>query len=368
MKRLAWAFAFCCLVMATPVWAGTWIVRQDGGGDFLDIASAIGAAAPGDWIEIWPGTYPEPLVISKNLGLYSTSGPGVTILDGQQSHRILWVTGSAVCSLAGLQFYHGSSNDGENGQGGAIHVDSGSRLTVENCHFLDNFSSWDGGAVYTRQSGTQADFANCRFERNTASWNGGACGISLYSRGGFSDCTFLDNTTGMICGGVAGYYATLGISNCLFVRNRGLAAGAIRALACTVVCRNNTIHGNSSRDHGSVLYEGPVMGSAFEFNIVTSDDVGAGFALEGSCAHTCNILYGNPGGDIIAAAPDPSELFVDPAFCDYPADDFQVCFLSVALPENNGCGLIGAFGAGCDDCGPVGTEDMSWGEFKKAYR
>ncbi len=49
-----------CLVVVTFMQtadAGTWRVEQDGSGDFIDIQSAVDAAAPGDTILIGPGNY-----------------------------------------------------------------------------------------------------------------------------------------------------------------------------------------------------------------------------------------------------------------------------------------------------------------------
>ncbi len=47
----------------------TWIVDDEGDGDFISIQAAITNASPGDTIEVYSGTYVENLIIEKSISL-----------------------------------------------------------------------------------------------------------------------------------------------------------------------------------------------------------------------------------------------------------------------------------------------------------
>jgi hypothetical protein len=366
MKFLAGCALVVFLFVATdPAQAATLRVRQDGTGDYTTVAAAITAAVPGDRIEIGPGSYPQALTIAKNLELYSTDGADATVLDGANNHRILWITGGVTCTLRDLTFARGLMNLGENGQGGAIHIDSASDVIVEGCVFEANYASWDGGAIYMRHAGTAVSVTSCRFTSNRAGWNAGACGVASGSSLSVTDCRFEDNLAFGICGGVAAYYAEMSIGSCLFLGNSG-SVGAIRGYGSKISVSNCTLFENVSTEHASVSAEGGEL--KFDHNIVASDLTGAGledYAL--TILRTCNIYWNNARGAVLGDVLAPGEAEADPLFCDWPGEDFSLCVVSPALPQG-ACGLIGAFGQGCEDCGPVPTETSSWGAVKNAYR
>lgn len=221
-----------------------------------------------------------------------------------------------------------------------------------------------------RQTGTNVSVEDSRLDHNTAECNAGACGVTSNASLSLRRCELYDNQAGVICGGIASYNgASLAAAECLFVRNRALAAGAVRSYYnCPGVFRFNTFHDNESRDHGSVLIEGGAA-TVFEHNIVTSDRLGAGLKyVDGVGLHDCNLFFDNPNGDLVGATLAAGEIIGDPLYCNYPLDDFTLCFLSPALPANNGCGAMGAFGQGCDSCGPVSVQITTWGELKNSYR
>jgi parallel beta-helix repeat protein len=47
----------------------TWIVDDEGDGDFTSVQAAINAASPGDTIEVYSGNYTESIVIEKSINL-----------------------------------------------------------------------------------------------------------------------------------------------------------------------------------------------------------------------------------------------------------------------------------------------------------
>ena len=66
------------------------------------LQSIIDGAAPGDTIEIGPGTCTENLTITKNLILQG-SGAGATILDGGNAGTTVTVGSGAPVSIAGVE-------------------------------------------------------------------------------------------------------------------------------------------------------------------------------------------------------------------------------------------------------------------------
>ena len=89
---------------------------------FCTIASALLAAANGDTIFIAPGTYPERLVVGKNLALIGTGGAVVTLVDGNQLGTVLQVTAGVTASVDGLTLTdgRGAFGGGVNNAGGPL--------------------------------------------------------------------------------------------------------------------------------------------------------------------------------------------------------------------------------------------------------
>ena len=109
------------------------------------------------------------------------------------------------------------------GNGGAIYFDPNfSQGTVENCNFVNNSATADGGAVYIN-SGI---VINCNFTDNSAAGSGGA--IYFTSIGGnyeVKNCNFINNTA--LCNGSAIYFLENGgVTNCNFINNTALVNGS----------------------------------------------------------------------------------------------------------------------------------------------
>ena len=61
----------------------------------------------------------------------------------------------------------------------------------------------------------------------------------------------------------------------------------------------------------------------------------------------------------------------DPGFCDTGVYDFHLCSDSWCLPghlDDPLHELVGALGAGCDDCSPQANERKTWGGVKAFFR
>jgi hypothetical protein len=354
------------LVVSTrSLHAATWQVRQDGTGDFTTLGAAVAVASAGDVIGIGPGTYPEHLTITVGLSLVSTDGPETTVLDGTNAGRIIWFNGALGSSVSALTFTGGFAD-----AGGAVLVSAGGSLLITNSVFGHNFSSHDGGAVFCSDPGTGLQVEDCEFHHNSAAWNCGAAGATMQSLASFAHCLFRENSAGALSAGVANFAdSPLRVEYCLFVHNSAQVAGAILIQDSSAVVRNNTFFEDlSGADDGATVNFYTGYSRVFEYNIVTADLAGCGARLLNDPVHDCNILFANAAGPLLNGNLSSNEFIVDPLFCDYTEDDFTLCVDSIALPENNGCGMMGACGQGCTECGPVATETVSWGALKRSYQ
>ncbi len=133
---------FFCMLSPLPADATTHTVRQDGSGDFTSISVAVGAAAPGDSIDIGEGVYTEgEIVVTKSLTLFSQAGAAVTVLDGTGISRAFRFFGGFQAGLRGLTLRNGVGDGG-----GAVYVREGAMVTVEDCVLEGNRTTFDGGA------------------------------------------------------------------------------------------------------------------------------------------------------------------------------------------------------------------------------
>lgn len=119
------------------------------------LRQAILTAAPGDTITFNPAlaggtiTLSSELVLDKDLTIDSGELLLPVVLSGGSVTRIMRITSGAQVTISNLEFFWGSS-----AQGGAILVNDGSRLDVENSRFQQNSASERGGAVYVDGSGS----------------------------------------------------------------------------------------------------------------------------------------------------------------------------------------------------------------------
>jgi len=349
--------------------AETHLVRQNGTGDYTTIEAAVAAAAPGDLILVGPGLYTPEIYLEYGLDFASESGPEATVLSGEDSHRIIRMVGSFASDIAGFTFTDAYVPYGK-AMGSCLSIAHGGDLHVENCVFRDSYAGWDAAGIMAAYAGAVVEVVECRFEDNYAFHAGAACATIQNGRLTIRDSIFVENTCDTITGAVASWYATLIVEESLFLRNSALAAGALTFDHSKGWARNSTFHDNLSPHHATalVMYSPDVV---FDHNIVTSEIAGYGLKylyLGTPAPHDCNIFYDNAQGPVAGDALQPDELVADPLYCHHPSDDFSLCVLSMGLPENNECGLIGHADQGCDECGPIAVETASWGRVKSFYR
>jgi hypothetical protein len=342
---------FSLVLPPSPADATTHTVRQDGSGDFTSISVAVGAAAPGDSIDIGEGVYTEgEIVVTKSLTLFSQAGSALTILDGAGSSRVVRFFGVFTARVRGLTLRNGLADGG-----GAVSVRGGATVTIEDCVLEDNHTTFDGGAFYAYGAGTTLTLERCVVRDNFAAHNGGGGNAVVGASLNISDCTFMGNSTGTFGAGVSCDNGYMAITDCLFHGNvTGVVSGGLYFWRSSGIVRNNTFDGNTSPEWGSVVvHESPGVG--VDRNIISNDSAGYGIALiQCSIAHSCNLFWNNPKGPIRGDILDPDEAVADPMFCGPEDHDFTISYQSPAAPVNSLCHqLIGAFDPVCSPPVPV---------------
>jgi len=119
-------------------------------------------------------------------------------------------------------------------------------------------------------------------------------------------------------------------------------------------CRGNGIRIFSGSAGGNTTYLNDGSGVSVGGESESHNNIGFGnlrFGLDvdpGQVAHlSCNDWFGNLAGPTGGIAPDPSDRFDHPLFCDLPNDNVYLSSISPIL-DAPGCGLIGALGEGCN--------------------
>ncbi len=188
------------------------------------IQAAIDAAADGDEIIVYPGTYTGQIDLQgKAITLRSTdpADPATvvsTILDGGQLGSVITCSSGEGPDtvIAGFVITNGSATNG-----GGMHSYYSSP-TVSDCTFIGNSAdTWGGGMCNDH---CQSTVSNCTFFDNSAQvWGGGL--FNIYSNSTVYNCTFINNLTGDHGGGIYNGYCSALIASCTFTGNTSLAWG-----------------------------------------------------------------------------------------------------------------------------------------------
>jgi len=333
-----------CLLVALScctAHASVRVVDPAGNGDFLTIGAGIAGSSAGDTLRIAAGTYAESLTLSKSLTLIGDLAGGATRLTGNDSYRVLTVSGPFTVRLQHLTFRHGFDPT----VAGAIFCNGGAQLLAHDCDFADNYSGWDSGAVRVGGAATIATFTECEFRDNYAVQGGAAIQVQFGASLVMYDCTIRDNATETIGGGLTIWQSFVELRRCLFLHNRGSGAGAVHLEQGTAEIASCTFHDNITYDNGTITLDGDSYLNLKD-TILSQDRAGYGLAvLYGDCDHECNDYYGNASGAIYGEAVHPGELQADPQFAAPGSGDFRLQPTSPCLPANNDCGaLMGGFG------------------------
>ncbi|MCD6384067.1 MAG: right-handed parallel beta-helix repeat-containing protein [Thermoplasmata archaeon] len=126
--------------------ARTWIVDQNGNGDFTSIQTAINFASSGDTIYVWDGTYNENIRINKRLSVIG-NGTTRTIIDGGGSGDVVDITADGV-KFSGFTVRNSGSSWG----------DAGIEISGSNCEvYFNNITGNTFGIHFTGEGGIIAN-------------------------------------------------------------------------------------------------------------------------------------------------------------------------------------------------------------------
>lgn len=269
-----------------------------------------------------------------------------------------------------------SDNSAPNGGG----IDfSNSGPVVSHCVFREN-SADEGGAVYCL--GAFPEFADCIFELNVAVNGAGVRSATHqheFSRVKFVECTLADNEAEEWGGGIAAT-SEIVAEACLMSGNSADKGGALYLGIEGFHIQDCTLVDNSAASRGGGVNcseaDAEFVGCTISNN--AAGEAGGGMSLEDSsrllvsrsiisfslngegihCEATstagliCCDVYDNEGGDWIGCIEDQlgvdGNISSDPLFCDPDMENFELQEESPCTPDSSGCGLIGAWGTGCD--------------------
>lgn len=211
-----------------------------------------------DTINFNPGHYKQSgIKIDKDITLQGIGDPKDIIIDGENKNSIILVDSQSKLTIRNITFINAFSTT----NGGAIKVNGGGHLTLENCIFINNTVNTTeneamGGAVsvtgYYHSSSSSSNFGlldinNCYFENNYAATDGGATN-TFFATSHIYNSIFKNNYGARDCGGVntRGTDITF-LENCTFVGNKGYVAGAaIKNYLSEMTITNCTIINNTA--------------------------------------------------------------------------------------------------------------------------
>lgn len=86
-------------------------------------------------VDLTPGTYKESGInINKDLTLQGIGNPNETIIDGEHKQSIILVDSTSKLTIKNITFINAFSTT----NGGAIKVNGGGHLVLDNCIFINN--------------------------------------------------------------------------------------------------------------------------------------------------------------------------------------------------------------------------------------
>ena len=232
-------------------------VDDNGPADFHTIGEAISYASNGDEIIVYDGTYYESGLNTNGkaitiTGAVDADGIPTTIVDAQYLDSVFYFmtyeTNSTV--LRNLHFRNGTYID----DGGGVYIWNAEPY-FDNCTFLGNTTSSNGGAVYMNNAyGVQ--FVDCTFIGNIASEYGAAISAEGDTWLGLIDCYFSGNNAGS--GGGAIYlsectYSTA-VEGCTIIGNGAGAGAGLYAYGSPVDLRDTEFVDNDSGSIGGGAY------------------------------------------------------------------------------------------------------------------
>lgn len=266
--------------------------------------------------------------------------------------------------LSHCRILHGTAiGADELAYGGGVYCNNSSNVLIDGCSFVNNYASWDGGAVCLK-NGSDITITNSMFTENDCGFYGsciiaygsspvisGCCfinnesnvfaaGVSAWDDSDIelTNCRFLDNYAGA-CTGFYGVSSTVRMANVLFVNNDTEfgSGGAIGLTSCQTELSNVTIVDNESALSGGAVWVNE--GHLDLYNSILWGNLPNELAPLGAgtiTASNCCIMGGYAGEAIIEDDPE----FVDYEEYDLHLEETSLCIdagdaslVTFTLPE-----------------------------------
>ena len=251
---------------------------------------AVNVAAAGDTVWVTNGHYKlsSQIELTNAITLNSVNGPNVTIIDGKDTVRCVYLNNGA--SLVGFTLTNGYA-----GYGGGVWCEPGG--VVSNCILTANMCLYGGGGAY---GGT---LNNCTLTDNAADYGGGSFGGTLnnctltgndtyfYGGGAYGStlihCSLTRNTAGYDGGGAYGS----ALNDCMLTEN---AVGEFGGGAYESILNNCTLTNNTAS------WGGGSSGGTLNNCLLTDNTAYTGGGAYGGTLNNCmltgNEAINNPDG------------------------------------------------------------------------
>jgi hypothetical protein len=385
-----------CFLIPCRAESTTRVVAPDGSAEYVRIQDAVDASSSMDTVRVRPGTYHESLDLGgRAVSLIGEGGAEVTVVDAGGSGSALAVpfTPGGPLLVRGLTLTNGNGTISRGRKrdercGGGVFVELAFGR-FEDCRIVGNVAN-SGGGIYVIAGAPE--FVRCVISGNSSGVGGG---VSVDNDGGvlLENCEIGGNDA-VFGGGLNAFRGGILLDGCRVVRNRAYLAGAIRIVNAgdrsvrvrdSLIARNvGDVAGAIHCWYGSLRVESttivandsiPSVGLVLEeseVSLISTIVAGSGpgrliTCLNGQTALDCVVIW-PPQAEGASCGPDGAALFADPLFCDAQSGDYTLRSDSPCIPTQGpaGCGLIGAFGLGCEV--PVPVRRGSWGALRALFR
>lgn len=350
--------------------------------NYSTIAAALAAAGAGDRVVVAPGVYREyNLDLPSGVVLYGDpSDPDRVVIDARGRGRVLRAENLGLPAVI-----EGVTLTGGNARGANSYDDSGGGLLVNSAsvrlrdtRVVANRAMGNGGGL--RVTCGVVDLVRCELRGNTAGRGGGGLEACYGATCLIAHTDVAANTAAWGGGMAVRYGSAATILDTRFVANRAAETpGLGGALACdldaTLALMRCLVADNEAR-YGGALYtasgaapvvvsatidrnDGSVSGGGFYcknsapqlHRAIVSCQTSQAFACQdgGEPVLSESNVFGNVGGDWVGAIASQlgvnNNFSADPLYC--APNDRRLAAASPCLEQNNGFGLVGAFGQGC---------------------
>ena len=284
----------------------------------IHIQDAVDVANPGDQILVIDGTYQagsrvspdgatNRVVITNAITLQSVNGALVTIIDGGNTNRCVYLASGA--TLIGFTLIKGNTT---NGYAGGLYCAS-TNAQAQNCQIIFNAAKYGGGVYsgtftncmissnYVVFSGSgggayNSTLLNCTINGNYTLVNGGSGAGAV---GGYlANCTINNNTCNgsgaTVGGGVSGSYVT----NCTLSGNRAIGAGSGGGGANASTLINCTLSNNRCDFGGAGAYNSTLTNCTLVSNRAGYGGGGVSGGTLVNCVLRNNTSSGGFGGGV----------------------------------------------------------------------